>query len=56
MLAFVSVLAGRVGTLRLRLKRQKLDLQLALVRISELAKRDELTGLVNRRHMTAPGR
>ena len=59
-LAFVSVLAGRMGTmrlrLRLRLKRQKFDLQLALVRISELATRDELTGLVNRRHMTAPGR
>ena len=52
-LAFVSVLAGRMGSMRLRLKRQKLDLQLALARISELATRDELTGLVNRRHMTA---
>ncbi len=52
-LAFVSVLAGRMGTMRLRLKRQKLDLQQALERISELATRDELTGLVNRRHMTA---
>ncbi len=52
-LAFVSVLAGRMGTMRLRLKQQKLDLQLALARISELATRDELTGLINRRHMTA---
>lgn len=52
-LASVSVLAGRMGAMRARLRSQKLDLEDALARISELATRDELTGLVNRRHMNA---
>jgi hypothetical protein len=49
----VAVLAGRMGAMRERLRSQKIELQLALERIGELATRDELTGLVNRRHMTA---
>ena len=48
----VSVLAGRMGALRDRLRSQKAELQRALERIGELALRDELTGLYNRRHMT----
>jgi diguanylate cyclase (GGDEF)-like protein len=51
--AAVSVLAGRMGVMRDRLRSQKLELERALERIGELATRDELTGLVNRRHMTA---
>ncbi len=47
----VSLLAGRLATMRLRSRRQRQDLAAALVRIRELATRDELTGLVNRRHM-----
>jgi diguanylate cyclase (GGDEF)-like protein len=47
----VSVLAGRLSRMRERLRRQKLDLARALARIQELATRDELTGLINRRHM-----
>jgi diguanylate cyclase len=50
--AGVSVLAGRMGAMRTRLRSQKLELQSALERIGQLATRDELTGLVNRRHMT----
>jgi diguanylate cyclase (GGDEF)-like protein len=37
--------------MRARSRRQQQDLEAALVRIRELATRDELTGLVNRRHM-----
>lgn len=48
----VAVLAGRMGAMRDRLKSQKAELQRALERIGELALRDELTGLYNRRHMT----
>jgi diguanylate cyclase len=47
----VSLLAGRLAAMRLRARRQRQDLAAALVRIRELATRDELTGLVNRRHM-----
>jgi hypothetical protein len=39
------------GGMRARSRRQQQDLEAALVRIRELATRDELTGLVNRRHM-----
>jgi diguanylate cyclase (GGDEF)-like protein len=48
----VAMLAGRMGAMRKRLQLQKLELQDALERIGQLATRDELTGLVNRRHMT----
>jgi len=47
----VSLLAGRLSRMRERLRRQKIDLAKALARIQELATRDELTGLINRRHM-----
>jgi diguanylate cyclase (GGDEF)-like protein len=47
----VSILAGRLSRIRERARRQKLDLAKALARIQELATRDELTGLINRRHM-----
>jgi diguanylate cyclase (GGDEF)-like protein len=49
----VSMLAGQLGRLRDTLKRQRSDLREALARNEELAQRDELTGLANRRHMTA---
>jgi diguanylate cyclase (GGDEF)-like protein len=51
MVPAVSVLAGQLSRLRDRLRRQKKDLAAALARIQELATRDELTGLINRRHM-----
>ena len=46
-----SVLAARMTAMRQRERRQQQDLEAALARIRELATRDELTGLVNRRHM-----
>lgn len=49
--AAVAVLAGRLSRMRQRLSQQKADLQQALVRIQELATRDPLTGLLNRRAM-----
>ena len=50
-LACVSVLSNRMGAIHERLKSPKLALQSALERIGQLATLDELTGLVNRRHM-----
>jgi diguanylate cyclase (GGDEF)-like protein len=47
----VSVIASRLTRLRERLRRKKHDLSGALARVQELSTRDELTGLVNRRHM-----
>lgn len=47
----ISSLAAQLSSLRARLQRQKDELGQALVRIQILATRDELTGLVNRRHM-----
>ncbi len=47
----ISSLAAQLASLRARLQSQKEELQSALVRIQELATIDELTGLVNRRHM-----
>lgn len=47
----VSALAAQIATLRSRLQSQKEDLREAFERIQVLATRDELTGLVNRRHM-----
>jgi diguanylate cyclase len=52
MLPAVSILAGRLARLRSRDRRQRNDLTKALSRIQQLATRDELTGLVNRRHMS----
>ena len=51
MMPAMSVLAARFSRVRERLRRQKADLAHAVARIQELATRDELTGLVNRRHM-----
>lgn len=51
MVPAVAVLAGQLSRLRDRLRRQKKDIAIALARIQELATRDELTGLINHRHM-----
>jgi predicted signal transduction protein with EAL and GGDEF domain len=50
-LPVISMLAGDLSAMRTRLKQQKAELQDALARIHKLATRDDLTGLVNRRHM-----
>lgn len=50
-LASVSQLSVVLARMRGRLKRQKDDLEQALSHIQELATRDELTGLSNRRHI-----
>lgn len=47
----VSMLAGQLGRLRDALKRQRAELREALALNEQLAQRDELTGLANRRHM-----
>ena len=49
----VSVLAGRLSSIRTRLGVQKAALTDALAQIQAMAIRDELTGLMNRRHMQA---
>jgi len=49
----VSVLAGRLSSIRNRLSVQKAALGEALAQIQAMALRDELTGLVNRRQMQA---
>lgn len=51
-LAGVTALSVRMGVLRERLRRQKKELEASLEQIQLLATRDELTGLVNRRHMS----
>ncbi len=48
----VSVLSVRMGALRERLRQQKQELEASLAQIRVLATQDELTGLVNRRHVT----
>lgn len=53
MLPAMALLAARFSGLRQRLRRQKQDLAHAVARIQELATHDELTGLINRRHMQA---
>jgi diguanylate cyclase (GGDEF)-like protein len=50
-LPVIAMLAGDLSGMRTRLKQQKTELQQALARIHKLATRDDLTGLVNRRHM-----
>jgi diguanylate cyclase (GGDEF)-like protein len=47
----VSVLAGRLSHLRQRSRLQRAELAQALARLREHTTRDELTGLINRRHM-----
>ena len=51
MLPAVSMLAARLSRMRHRARGQRRELTEALARIRELATRDELTGLINRRHM-----
>jgi diguanylate cyclase (GGDEF)-like protein len=51
MLAAVAFLTGELTLLRQRLKAQKTELAEALARIQEMATRDDLTLLANRRHM-----
>lgn len=51
MLPAIAILGGQVSSMRERFLRQKNDLTDALARIHEMAVRDELTGLYNRRHM-----
>ena len=48
----LMAVSGRVAAMRWRLRAQKTELAEALDRISLLATRDELTGLLNRRAMT----
>lgn len=50
-LPVVSMLGAQLSDMRSRLKRQKNELAEALARIQEMATRDELTGLYNRRHI-----
>jgi diguanylate cyclase (GGDEF)-like protein len=47
----VSILAGRLSRLRHRARLQRAELAQALSRLREHTTRDELTGLINRRHM-----
>ena len=47
----VSMLAGRLSRLRQRSRLQRAELAQALSRLREHITRDELTGLINRRHM-----
>ncbi len=51
MLPAVSLLAGRLSRLRHRARLQRAELAQALARLREQTTRDELTGLVNKRHM-----
>ncbi|RZK99846.1 MAG: GGDEF domain-containing protein [Rubrivivax sp.] len=51
MLVSVCLLVNEMARLRARLTRRKVELTAALAQIKELAIRDELTGLYNRRHM-----
>ena len=53
MLPAVSVLAGRLSRMRHRARLQRAELAQAVSRLREHTTRDELTGLVNRRHMQA---
>jgi diguanylate cyclase (GGDEF)-like protein len=47
----ISQLSGQLSDMRTRLKTQKIALEQALAHIREMAARDELTGLPNRRRM-----
>ncbi len=50
-LPVVAAMAGRLASMRARLRRRQQELSRALGQIREMATQDELTGLVNRRHM-----
>jgi len=51
MMPVAALLAARLATLRARMRRQREALREALARIEELATRDALTGLANRRNL-----
>jgi diguanylate cyclase (GGDEF)-like protein len=51
LLPAVSLVAARLSSLRRRLRSQRAELTQALREVQRLAIHDELTGLVNRRHM-----
>jgi diguanylate cyclase len=51
MVSTVAALTGQLSDMRERLRRQQKDIAAAMARIQDLATRDELTGLINRRHM-----
>lgn len=51
MMPAVSILAGRLSLIRQRSRQHRAELALALGRLREQSTRDELTGLINRRHM-----
>lgn len=51
MMPAMSLLAGRLSRMRHRSRLQRTELAQALARLREQTTRDELTGLVNRRHM-----
>lgn len=51
MMPAVSVLAGQLSRIRHRSRLQRAELAQALSRLREHTTRDELTGLINRRHM-----
>lgn len=51
MMPAVSILAARLSRMRHRMRQQRGELRQALARIEDLATRDPLTGLINRRHM-----
>ncbi|MFY9513731.1 MAG: GGDEF domain-containing protein [Rubrivivax sp.] len=51
MMPAVSILAARLSRMRQRARQQRGELTAALARIRELATHDELTGLINRRHL-----
>jgi diguanylate cyclase (GGDEF)-like protein len=51
MLPAVSLLAARLSRLRHRARLQRAELAQAVARLREHTTRDELTGLINRRHM-----
>jgi diguanylate cyclase (GGDEF)-like protein len=53
MLISVCLLFIEMARMRARLMQRKIDLTAALAQIKELATRDELTGLFNRRHMVS---
>lgn len=50
-LVWMALLGSYVGSLRVRLSRQRSELAAALAQLKEVAIRDELTGLHNRRHL-----
>jgi diguanylate cyclase len=51
MMPAASILAARLAAMRQRSRQQRSELMAALAHIRELATRDELTGLINRRHL-----